>query len=377
MESSSEASGSSKAAEPPRSERLVALFAAGERSVNAGCWEWNPRTDSWLWSDNMYRLFGFAPDQVAPSQTALLQRLPPADRDRVLRHLERARDLSRTPSIDIAIEHPDLGVHYLRSTITSLDSDRSGPTRIVGVIRDVTREHMTKQEAAARLGVSKTLADWDGQVGGAVRLLGELGRALELRCGTLWFPEDGALVPAALWSEPGVELAALTAATTTLRCPPGIALPGRSWQSKRTEILVDLLEDELPRRRLAATEAGLRSAIAFPALHQGEVIAVFEFYHGHSPDLIARLLPTIAAIGGELGEFFSHRGGELANRYLTARQSAVLMLAAAGNSAPQIAEKLGISSSTVRTHFDHVYEKLGVADRAAAVAQGLRLGLIQ
>jgi DNA-binding NarL/FixJ family response regulator len=61
---------------------------------------------------------------------------------------------------------------------------------------------------------------------------------------------------------------------------------------------------------------------------------------------------------------------------LTARQLDVLRLAAAGNTTPQIAAELHLSTSTVRTHFDHLYEKLRVSSRTAAVAQGLRLGLI-
>jgi ATP/maltotriose-dependent transcriptional regulator MalT len=31
----------------------------------------------------------------------------------------------------------------------------------------------------------------------------------------------------------------------------------------------------------------------------------------------------------------------------------------------------------VKTHFEHIYEKLGVSDRPAAVAHALRIGLIQ
>ncbi|MEA2285186.1 MAG: two-component system, NarL family, nitrate/nitrite response regulator NarL, partial [Solirubrobacteraceae bacterium] len=41
-----------------------------------------------------------------------------------------------------------------------------------------------------------------------------------------------------------------------------------------------------------------------------------------------------------------------------------------------IAEQLFLSPATVKTHFEHIYEKLGVGDRAAAVAQALRTGLI-
>jgi DNA-binding CsgD family transcriptional regulator len=61
---------------------------------------------------------------------------------------------------------------------------------------------------------------------------------------------------------------------------------------------------------------------------------------------------------------------------LTPRELEVLELAADGYSAPMIAAELVVSPATVRTHFEHVYDKLGVRDRAAAVATAMRLGLI-
>jgi two-component system nitrate/nitrite response regulator NarL len=54
----------------------------------------------------------------------------------------------------------------------------------------------------------------------------------------------------------------------------------------------------------------------------------------------------------------------------------VLQLASEGLSGPLIAERLFIAPATVKTHFDHIYEKLGVGDRAGAVGHALRTGLI-
>lgn len=61
---------------------------------------------------------------------------------------------------------------------------------------------------------------------------------------------------------------------------------------------------------------------------------------------------------------------------LTRRELEVLELAANGLSGPQIAAQLIVSPGTVRTHFQNVYAKLAVRDRAAAVARAMRLGLI-
>jgi DNA-binding CsgD family transcriptional regulator len=53
---------------------------------------------------------------------------------------------------------------------------------------------------------------------------------------------------------------------------------------------------------------------------------------------------------------------------LTRRQAEVLRLVALGRSTDEVATGLGISGATVRKHLEHVYDRLGVTSRAAAVA---------
>ena len=99
--------------------------------------------------------------------------------------------------------------------------------------------------------------------------------------------------------------------------------------------------------------------------------------------VLANALPG-RHVGGFL--FASWPDGELSNRgadgpasvetTLTARELEVLALAAEGNTGPMIARELFLSPATVRTHFEHIYRKLGVADRTAAVAIAIRVGMI-
>jgi two-component system, NarL family, response regulator DegU len=62
---------------------------------------------------------------------------------------------------------------------------------------------------------------------------------------------------------------------------------------------------------------------------------------------------------------------------LTAREVEVLQLLAFGHTNRDIAEKLYISPDTVKTHLEHIFEKLGASDRTAAVAEALRRRLIE
>lgn len=68
-----------------------------------------------------------------------------------------------------------------------------------------------------------------------------------------------------------------------------------------------------------------------------------------------------------------HRAAEV---QLGSRERQVVALTAAGMSAPQIAQQLHIAPSTVKTHLQRIYEKLGVSDRAAMVAEAIRRGLV-
>ena len=61
---------------------------------------------------------------------------------------------------------------------------------------------------------------------------------------------------------------------------------------------------------------------------------------------------------------------------LTARELEVLRLTADGLSAPEIAKELVLGVTTIKTHLHNIYGKLGVSDRAAAVATAMRRGLL-
>jgi DNA-binding CsgD family transcriptional regulator len=59
---------------------------------------------------------------------------------------------------------------------------------------------------------------------------------------------------------------------------------------------------------------------------------------------------------------------------LTPREREILDLVAEGNSNAEIAASLWLSTGTVRIHLQHIYEKLGVANRTAAVARVRQIG---
>ena len=63
-----------------------------------------------------------------------------------------------------------------------------------------------------------------------------------------------------------------------------------------------------------------------------------------------------------------------AEENLSAREIEVLQLVARGSSNKEVAKALHISTATVKTHLIHIYNKLGVDDRTAAVTTALEKG---
>jgi two-component system nitrate/nitrite response regulator NarL len=61
---------------------------------------------------------------------------------------------------------------------------------------------------------------------------------------------------------------------------------------------------------------------------------------------------------------------------LSSREHQVLALLADGLKVQDVAKRLNLSVSTVKTHQEHLYEKLGVSSAAAAVAEAMRRGML-
>ena len=161
-----------------------------------------------------------------------------------------------------------------------------------------------------------------------------------------------------------------------MRLAPGVGLAGCAW---RRRVLVD---DAMPVagdafRRPYSLPAGLHPPFALPALAAGHVLGVFELYSTSPVELGKSVRLALGALGHELGCFFARRRGELGLSPLTARELEVLTLIAIGLTNREIAERLGISHATVKTHLEHVYVKLGVSDRVSAVTYALRAGFIE
>ncbi|MET9361432.1 response regulator transcription factor [Streptomyces sp. NPDC006632] len=146
-----------------------------------------------------------------------------------------------------------------------------------------------------------------------------------------------------------------------LRMPGGggvAAIAELTRRGLRSKVLVlttyDTDSDTLP-----AIEAGATGYLLKDAPREELFTAVRAAAEGRtvlSPAVASRLVTAVRTPAAPAGE------------PLSGREREVLELVAKGTSNREIARALFISEATVKTHLTHIYGKLGVKDRAAAVA---------
>src|ERR1700684_3828047 len=134
-----------------------AVLERAEELAQTGSWDWNLETDELLWSDNMFRLLGLKPGEVAPTPAYVAGRIHPKDRQRVQRELDSARQRGTLPDVSYRITWPDGTVHMLRSLSDAATKSGGRPSRLVGSVQDVTELSEALRQTAESLDLVETL----------------------------------------------------------------------------------------------------------------------------------------------------------------------------------------------------------------------------
>jgi PAS domain S-box-containing protein len=356
-------------------ERYRNLLDTAEEIGGLGAWEWRPQAGELRWSDNHFRLFGLEPQSVTPSVKLVLERVHPEDRERVAASVAGLDAKGELEDLEYRIVRADGATRHLRVIVSVVERDARGPSLIVGSVQDLTAWRAASRNIAARVAVSVVLDRWESLGREASQLLlARFGEAMHYAFGALMVREDRHLVPRTTW-QPDPER--FPTAVTALRRPLGGSDAGRAWTSREPVIAPFVRDSRSPSPlRDAAERAGVRSTIALPAVAGDVTLAVLVFLSLEEVEPSEQLIRSLTGIGHELGHFFRSRRGELDPVVLTPRGLEVLQLAARGRTGPAIAGELHVSPATIKRHFEEIYARLGVSDRAAAVAEAMRRGLI-
>ncbi len=364
---------------PPGADfQAAAAFAdRAERLAQIGTWRTNLDTGEVHWSDNLFRIYGLEPGEVTPSLQFVLDHVHPDDLERVRAGVDEVQRGQLGTPFEFRYQGPDRALRRLRAAVAVHEIEDAGSSWNAGVVQDMTEQSWAEQEIEVHSAVSRALAEWDYFGSGAERLLRRFGEVLNYELGVLWPVAGDALVAQVIWQAPSLAQFDLRPGLSSLRLRRGEGLAGKAWEAAQPTKVRDLRDQRVRELQRLPEPPSFRGALAVPATRGDHVLAVLSFAGREPVQLTARMMSSLEAIGAEVGKFLSRWQGMLAPPPLTARELEVLQLAADGHSMARVADRLELSRSTVKTHFDHIYRKLGVSDRTAAVAEMLRQGVIR
>src|SRR5215208_5408519 len=148
-----------------------------------------------------------------------------------------------------------------------------------------------------------------------------------------------------------------------------LCLALRQRNPDRKVVMLSVYDDE--QYLFQALRVGA-SGYLLKSISSDELVRQLEFVHGGEtaidPGMAARAVDTAARL--QRDEFWPG-----ARQGLTQRESEILSFVVSGLSNRAIATKLVIGDETVKSHLRSIYRKLGVSDRAGAVATALREGI--
>lgn len=110
----------------------------GQEVGHVGTWDWNPNTGKLIWSDETYRIHGFAPGEVEPTYELFLEMVHPDDRESLSKAVERALSEKVSYNVDCRILRKD-GIKRITNATGKVVFDEEGKSaHMLGTFQDIT-----------------------------------------------------------------------------------------------------------------------------------------------------------------------------------------------------------------------------------------------
>jgi PAS domain S-box-containing protein len=115
-----------------------ASLAEAQRIAHMGNWDWNIKTNQLRWSDEIYRIFGLAPQEFGATYEAFLNSVHPDDREFVKKSVDKTLSEGKPYSIDHRIVRPDGSERIVHEEAEVFFDENGEAIRMIGTVQDIT-----------------------------------------------------------------------------------------------------------------------------------------------------------------------------------------------------------------------------------------------
>ncbi|MDB6018310.1 MAG: multi-sensor signal transduction histidine kinase [Pedosphaera sp.] len=136
--------------ERKRAERTLqeseARLKEAQRVANIGSWEWNLSQRKVIWSDELYRIFGLAPQSVAITAETFLKCIHPEERQTMFRKVEMMRQNPQPFTETYRIVQPGGVVRHVLAHGDVATDGNAKTLRMMGTVQDITERKQAEED---------------------------------------------------------------------------------------------------------------------------------------------------------------------------------------------------------------------------------------
>lgn len=121
-------------------------LAKAQRIAHLGNWDWDIVTNDLYWSDEIYRIFGLAPQEFGATYEAFLDTVHPEDRAMVERSVDEALQYNMPYSIEHRIVLPDGYIRIVHEQAEVMRDDTGQAIRMAGTVQDITERKKAEED---------------------------------------------------------------------------------------------------------------------------------------------------------------------------------------------------------------------------------------
>ncbi|HSP34562.1 MAG TPA: PAS domain S-box protein, partial [Thermoanaerobaculia bacterium] len=267
------------------------------------------------WNAGAERIFALTAGEAIGRHFAML--FVPDDREAGVpeKELAKARDEGRAEDTRWHLR-ADGTPFFADGVTTAIRDERGVLLGFAKIARDITERYRTQQRLAAQLTLTKLLNLERPIPETARNIMQTVCENLGWEIGALWRIDPAAQTMSVYeeWHGPSIAGEAANDLSRGVTFRRGEGLPGEVWDSGNPLWISNLDDPRRFPRSERAKRAGVRAAFAFPIVHEGRILGVMEFFSREAREPDQALLPVMALIGAQIGDYVERLRGAAALR---------------------------------------------------------------
>jgi PAS domain S-box-containing protein len=122
------------------------LLQQAERIASIGSWESDLKTGVTIWSDEMYRIFGWDKNSELPNMSTQISFLHPEDAEYVLNNIKKTAEGGGDFDMEHRTVRPDGSIRIIHSQGQLIRNHLGEPEKLIGVLHDITKVKQAEEQ---------------------------------------------------------------------------------------------------------------------------------------------------------------------------------------------------------------------------------------